>query len=469
MKNKKGFTLVELLVVIGILGVLIAIAVPSAIGISNRIKGKMYESKVKTIEVAAGMWAEDHKDNCISEFNDLTVDKLVKEGYLKADENGQVINPQSGDTMNSMTIENLEIKSDSVCSSQSKSEPDEPEIPTNPKDDEDNCKTNSNYLYCKVLANNTLQTGTPDFTIGEPPASGKNTGSGLYAAEDDEGISYYFRGAITNNYVKFANMDWKILRINGDGTIRLILNDNITYQGQINFRFNDYTYSSSTPAHKYVGFTYDNEYACTKARPCEVTYNKDTNTFSNAKFEGEDSNIKNALERWYKENLSSYDDKIAYGLFCNDVSYGSGTDDDSTSTLRYAAYEKTFSSGKNYGKATLTCPEPNNSSGKPRTYVGLYKTKIGLITGDELNMAGLSYTSSNAPESTNYLNSVNNWWSMTPYDSSRSARVIHVSGNWIQAETTSYLFFAVVPVINLKSDVRVSGSGTTADPYVVID
>ena len=41
-------------------------------------------------------------------------------------------------------------------------------------------------------------------------------------AEDDLGITYYFRGNVENNYVKFANYYWRIIRINGDGTIRIV-------------------------------------------------------------------------------------------------------------------------------------------------------------------------------------------------------------------------------------------------------
>ena len=44
---------------------------------------------------------------------------------------------------------------------------------------------------------------------------------GLYAAEDDLGTSYYYRGNVTNNYVSYAGYIWRIVRRNGDGSIRL--------------------------------------------------------------------------------------------------------------------------------------------------------------------------------------------------------------------------------------------------------
>ncbi len=58
--------------------------------------------------------------------------------------------------------------------------------------------------------------------------SNKNISEALLAStEDDYGTSYYFRGAVKNNYVQFANKCWRIVRIVGDGFVKLVLhNDN---------------------------------------------------------------------------------------------------------------------------------------------------------------------------------------------------------------------------------------------------
>ena len=50
----------------------------------------------------------------------------------------------------------------------------------------------------------------------------------LSVTPDDHGISYYFRGKVEDNYVNFAGMCWKIVRIAGDGSIKLILEDQYT-------------------------------------------------------------------------------------------------------------------------------------------------------------------------------------------------------------------------------------------------
>ena len=61
--------------------------------------------------------------------------------------------------------------------------------------------------------------GTPDFSKIAPNDTETD---GLYMAEDDEGESYYYRGAVKNNYVSFAGFTWRIIRRNGDGSIRMI-------------------------------------------------------------------------------------------------------------------------------------------------------------------------------------------------------------------------------------------------------
>lgn len=109
MNNEKGFTLVELLAVIVILGVLTAIAVPSVLGISKKIKTDMYESKIKTIEVAAELWADDHKSDCLSQINTLQVGQLIPD-YLKADDNsGNFNSPTDGTSLKGKSLNDLGI------------------------------------------------------------------------------------------------------------------------------------------------------------------------------------------------------------------------------------------------------------------------------------------------------------------------------------------------------------------------
>ena len=105
--NKKGFTLVELLAVVAILGIVSVIAIGAYNGISNRSKQKAYDSKVSQIETSAAKWA---RENNIDRTTSISVNKLVVEGYLTADEateNGLSIikNPKTNENMICKMIE----------------------------------------------------------------------------------------------------------------------------------------------------------------------------------------------------------------------------------------------------------------------------------------------------------------------------------------------------------------------------
>ena len=97
MKNNKGFTLIELMAVITIIAIIIAIAVPSYINITNSTNEKMYQNKVTTIIAKAEEYASDNNIDNTS----LSVAKLIEEGYLEPDntngaENELITNPKGG-------------------------------------------------------------------------------------------------------------------------------------------------------------------------------------------------------------------------------------------------------------------------------------------------------------------------------------------------------------------------------------
>ena len=81
----------------------------------------------------------------------------------------------------------------------------------------------------KAIVDNAIKGGTDKTTFGSDVTtftaiSGENERV-LNSAPDDYGTSYYYRGNVLDNYVTFADMCWRIVRINGDGTTKLILED----------------------------------------------------------------------------------------------------------------------------------------------------------------------------------------------------------------------------------------------------
>ena len=106
-----------------------------------------------------------------------------------------------------------------------------------------------------IAKTNIKSKGTPDFS------KTATTDEGLFMAEDDEGESYYYRGAVKNNYVSFAGFTWRIIRRNGDGSIRMIYSGKSTSDtGEAttigNSKFNEKYWD---PA--YVGYKYNDKFS----------------------------------------------------------------------------------------------------------------------------------------------------------------------------------------------------------------
>ena len=107
--NKKGFTLVELLAVLVLISLLMGLAIPGINRISNNMKKKSYNQKIKLIESAAELWGQDNKTrlqadtDCSSEISKckkITIADLIKENYLDSDNNsGKYANPKNDKDM----------------------------------------------------------------------------------------------------------------------------------------------------------------------------------------------------------------------------------------------------------------------------------------------------------------------------------------------------------------------------------
>ena len=101
----------------------------------------------------------------------------------------------------------------------------------------------SKYFKNVLLNKNTIIDAEPTLTT-----SSNNTtdASGLYksTATNTENPTYYFRGNVENNYVSFAGQTWRIVRINEDGTIRIVMQDGINGNTEYKFNsnYNNYTY-----------------------------------------------------------------------------------------------------------------------------------------------------------------------------------------------------------------------------------
>ena len=90
----------------------------------------------------------------------------------------------------------------------------------------------------------------------------------LCKAKDAYGDSYYYRGNVTNNYVKFADKYWRIVRINGDGTVRVIYDGTSAHangEASADRQIGTSAFNSSNNDNAYVGYMYGKTGASTYA------------------------------------------------------------------------------------------------------------------------------------------------------------------------------------------------------------
>ena len=338
--------------------------------------------------------------------------------------------------------------------------------------------TSSSFTYKKITSN-------------------KNTTEALLAsAVDDYGTSYYFRGAVKNNYVEFANKCWRIVRITGDGSVKLVLhNDNTAGAANPCSSVNNSTnaafarYSSSTwettfndnyDDNAYVGLMYGSFIGCenhpeiTSRRICNrnnYTW-KGSTSYAEAHANANKSTILKNLEAWYNNNnnLKTYESKLADTIWCNDKSTVSGGLGYGSNTTSYGAGNRLPTTKQ----PKLICPNDNNGGKLSKFTVsdtingnGNLTYKMGLLTADEIAFAGSIWGDVNRSTYLQENTGTNLWWTLSPGHLSLDDAHFWIvdSGN---------LGYSLVdnnkglrPAISLKSTTNVTGNGTSENPYIV--
>ena len=319
--------------------------------------------------------------------------------------------------------------------------------------------------------------------------------NGLYSMEDEDGMSYYYRGNVNNNNVQFGEyiedyyvyqigadgiylyfqslescqevqkyvnpglqcsqvklasrgdkMYWKIVRVNGDGSLRLIYNGTST--NPIN---NELTTSFIIGVSPYNLLFQD-------LRIFGYTYDRDTNET--------DSFVKKEVDTWYENTLENtiYDSKVSSGRFCNDTSgYNS---DEIIRGNYFASYDRLGQADSNFAEPnspSLICPTTSES------YGGSYRLKAGLITADELVLGGENV----GVETDGYLNGGFGsfpYWTMTPVNTGGDPIMYNflVEYSILYGSSEFYDIGAIRPVINVSSSTGFAdGDGTSSSPYVI--
>ena len=329
-----------------------------------------------------------------------------------------------------------------------------------------------------ILANNEVKT-----PITAPGKEVSTASEALLASTpDDYGTSYYFRGAVKNNYVEFANKCWRIVRVGGDGSVKLILhNDNTAKAAN---PCNSANNSTTAAFARYSGTTYKSAFNTNADDNAYVGFMYGTpgsSTYADTHANTNKSTILTNLETWYNNNLKTYESVIDDNVWCNDKT-------NVTDTTYKPLWADVNGLGLGYGKnvtyygATKRLVSTSDSAGgtgpslKCNGELSKINSKVGLITADELAFAGYAY---NIRNTVTYLkeNTSGEWWSLSPSD------YISIYANVWTVESYGTYFttgyggrggrgvhdsYGVRPLISLKSTTNVTGNGSSDKPYKVV-
>lgn len=242
----------------------------------------------------------------------------------------------------------------------------------------------------------------------------EETTSGLYKTIDDYGETWYFKGEQNYNYISFANHVWRVVRINGNNTIRLILNDvleNKTVFNNVNTNDLGYMYGNTINDNGIIQYNTNN------------------------------STVKEFVDKFYENNLKeNFDEFLADTLFC-----GEKVDLESITDLTLKCDEGVIENKNRYtSKLDETNSVNNININNDLTY------PIALLSRKEILLAEYRVEDENIVSYLNDLELEDNWWTMSA----------------TETEYNKELY--VRPVINLKSNILIkSGNGTIDSPYEI--
>ena len=337
-----------------------------------------------------------------------------------------------------------------------------------------------NYAYNENAANTNSETGKQFsylYIIGDETTESKlyyarvnkgaeSTESILSTTKDSYGISYYYRGGVTDNYLEFNNMCWRIVRIQGDGSVKLVLAaekscSSITENDTVSSLINN----GSTTA--IFGYSTDNEGSWRLADFENNTTGKTLSVIS----------LKERLDSWYiSSGLTNVANKLKNDMWCLGGSFDTrynisqeSWEDDEGNLLYFDMWEYEPYLRLESKSVSLLC-----GSKEDKMY-----SKIGSLTLDEIELAGATTEFDDNDNyfeySTHYLlkNAESAYWTLTKvmfhedisdYVTAFNPETIGTFGHYDVWDAQ----FGVRPAITLLPEIKIlSGEGTQSNPYVV--
>ena len=305
--------------------------------------------------------------------------------------------------------------------------------------------------------------GTNDFAT---TLTTTTTGTLFTSTESITGITdtpkevYYYAGNTTNNWVKFANIYWRIIRTNHDSSIRLLYvgTSHDTTTGNIGTSLFNQNYDSP----KYVGYKYGEDTSLDTIR---------NNTT--------DSTIKTTIDTWYQNNLTNYTKYLSTSaVYCNDRSEGTGQTYSASADFNFAPYYRMdYDTDGAKANPSYNCTNIKDAFSVDNTSAKL-DYPVSLMTADEIAFAGgVAFQNMSTPYAWFISNSAGtqvstDWWSLSPLDWYGSNAFVWYwnSGSANLGSNGVGGTGAVRPAISLKSCIKYStGNGTYETPYEIVE
>lgn len=294
---------------------------------------------------------------------------------------------------------------------------------------EDTCNIYFDYIPLSLRTLYALNLTDDDILTGVPYGPDGTGVDGYYAAEDDYGTSYYYYSNENSKpIINVAGTNWFLLRINGNGTIRLIAS-----QTTLNS-----VYNQNNNDNAYLGYMYG-----------EVGSSSILNTQNNTT----NSSIKVSIGNYYTQNIGN-SEYFADTLFCNDRSvykedYGQKETDDTAlgygnNTTYYGSYYRIRNN-----TPSLKCGQKSDSFTVEESDIGngLLDIPVALPTADELYMTNASWYTNNA---------LGTPITMSPVKFKDNIAYVYQGNNTLNAidvNTESNIYL----VVNLKAGLKFSG------------
>ena len=300
----------------------------------------------------------------------------------------------------------------------------------------------------------------------------------MSVATDDYGTSYYYRGNVIDNYVNFAGMCWRAVRIAGDGSIKLILEDQDSTCATSDGNWNIPTTTGGTTKTGNFGYT---QHAANTLTASDGTKNSSAKYSMNYLNGGtnKDKSMATAFKNFQTGPLANYLNKLKAGDWClNDKAYATESDNTTAltsqeildkqikgTTFYYDARVRLY--GKTTKEPTLKCNGTNMSKFADNT--DMY---VGTLTADEIVYAGGKVFTSNPDYYliNDYQKSNSLWfWSLSPSNFNGNVdRAFSVNRNGYVDYNDVYNDGSFRPTVSLKSSVQITGgNGTKANPYEI--